>query len=54
MAKYLIANNFEYTLERRQYIFQCRVNYIQARANRPWQHEETHCISCKDINIEET
>ena len=45
MAKYLTANDFEYFVESRQYIFQCRVNYIQARAN---------CISCKDINIEET
>jgi hypothetical protein len=54
MAKYLTANDFEYSVESRQYLFQCRVSDIQARANRPWQHEETHCISCKDINIEET
>ena len=47
MAKYLTANDFEYSVESRQYLF-------QARANRLWQHEETHCISCKDISIDET
>ena len=54
MANYFKANECEYSVEKRQYLFQCRVNDIQVRANRPWQHEETQCIACKDRSIEET
>ena len=51
MANYLKSIESEYSIENRQYLFQCRVNDIQARANRPWQHEETHCISCNHVKI---
>ena len=51
MVNYLKANESEYSVENRQCLFQCGVNNIQARTNRPWQHEESHFISCKYIYI---
>ena len=38
------------SLKERQYIFQCRVNDIDVRANQKWKCQETFCITCKDSN----
>ena len=54
MEKYLKANDLELTVEERKFLFQCRTNDIEAKANRTWRHEEIYCVSCKDISKIET
>ena len=54
MAKYLRENNWGFTNRERQYLFQCRLNDIDVRANRKWKYKEIHCISCNDKSMEET
>ena len=49
-----VAVKMNYLLEERQFLFQCRVSDIDIRANRTWKYSETHCIACKDRNIQET
>ena len=44
----------ELSIRERQFLFQCRVSNIDIRANRTWKYAETHCIACKDKNIQET
>ena len=56
MASYLKSSYIEeeLSIRERQYLFQCRVSDIDVRANRTWKYSETHCIACKDKNIQET
>ena len=42
------------SLKERQFLFQCRVNDIDVRANRSWKYKETHCLACKDESRKET
>ena len=53
MAKYLGENNLG-SYRERHYLFQCRLNDIDTRANGQWKYEVIHCISCNDKSIEET
>ena len=54
MAHYLRANSFDLTVKDRQFLFQCRTNDIDAKANRTWRYEDITCVSCKDLNQIET
>ena len=54
MAGYLKPNEYFVSVRERQFLFQCRVNDIDIRANRSWKYKETHCLACKDENTEET
>ena len=54
MAQYLKPNGENLSVQERQFLFQCRVNDIDARANRTWKYRETFCVACKDKSIEET
>ena len=54
ISEYLGANNLRLSVSDRQFLFQCRVNDIDARANRTWKYQEIYCISCKDRNTIET
>ena len=54
MAGYLKSSDLELSVRERQFLFQCRVSDIDLRGNRTWKYNETHCIACKDRNIQET
>ena len=46
MAEYLAENESNLTIAERQFIFQCRTNYINVKANQKWKYSETHCTVC--------
>ena len=48
MATYLKENSYNYSVQERQHLFQCRMSYIDLRAHRKWKYEDTFCITCKD------
>ena len=54
MAGYLKQNEYFLSVRGRQFLFQCRVNDIDVRANRSWKYKETHCLAFKDESTEDT
>ena len=54
MSEYLKPNQQNLSVNYRQFLFKCRKNDIDIRANRPWKYQDIFCIACKDTNIEET
>ena len=36
------------TIEEKQWIFKCRSNEIDIKANKKWKHTDISCISCKN------
>ena len=48
MATYLKENSYNYSVQERQHLFQCRMSDIDLRAHRKWKYEDTFCITCKD------
>ena len=54
MEEYLKSGDLQLSVQERQYLFQCRMQDIDVRANRPWKYDDIFCISCKDQSKEET
>ena len=54
MAEYLKANESNFSVKERQFLFKCRVNDIDAKANRSWKYPDTYCIACNDQTTIET
>ena len=48
MSNYLKSNNGDYSVQERQYLFQCRMSDIDIFENRKWKYQDTFCISCQD------
>ena len=48
LAEYLKANESHFSVKERQFLFKCRVNDIDAKANRSWKYLDTYCIACND------
>ena len=53
MDSYLQENHLKLSVQERQFLFQCRINDIDAHANRPWKYEDIYCISCEDKSQKE-
>ena len=53
MQEYLTETDSELSCDERKWMFKCRTNDIDLKANFRWKHEEHTCISCKK-NINET
>ena len=54
MEEYLRACEINTSVQERPFLFQCRMQDIDLRANRPWKYSDNFCISCKDESKEET
>ena len=54
MAKYLQENKFGHSVKERQFLFHCRANDIDVKANRTWKYSDTNCISCPNTNTAES
>ena len=54
LAEYLKANESHFSVKERQFLFKCRVNDIDAKANRSWKYPDTYCIACNDQTTIET
>ena len=50
MASYLEDKELGLSVKERQYLFQCRTNDIDVKANRPWKYDDLICISCRNTN----
>ena len=46
LASYLQENYFGYFFREKQYIFQCRMNDIDVKANRSWKYQDLTFKSC--------
>ena len=53
MAKYLYED-LGYLVKEKLNLFQCRMNYLDVKANRSWKYEDITCRSCKDQTKLET
>ena len=47
MQEYLMETSMDLSLDERKWIFKCRTNDIDLKANFQWKHENIWCISCK-------
>ena len=47
MQEYLMETSINLTLNERKWIFKCRTNDLDLKANFQWKHENIWCISCK-------
>ena len=54
MASYLQEIDLWYSVRERQYLFQCRMNDIDVKANRSWKYEDLTCNFCNITNETET
>ena len=53
MAEYLTATDIDISIAERKWLFKCRVEDIDIKANRRWKYSDISCYSC-DKNIPET
>ena len=54
MEEYLKAEEIQFSVQERQFLFQCRMQDIDLRANRPWKYPDIFCLACNDESKEET
>ena len=54
MAKYLQADEFNFTIQEKQNLFKCRMNDIDVKANRTWKYDNLNCMACNEPNQIET
>ena len=54
MQKYLRAGEIQLTVQERPFLFQCWMQDIDLRANKPWRYSDQSSISCNDESKEET
>merc|ERR1712080_251037 len=52
MAPYLNDNDCKLSVEERQFLFKCRIEDIDVRANRKWKYNEINCLMCNSEEIE--
>ena len=52
MADYLSPSDTDLTIKEKKWIFQCRVDDIDVKANRKWQNDQTQCLSCNSKSEE--
>ena len=52
MADYLLPSDTDLTIEEKKWIFKCRIDDIDVRANRRWQYEDLSCLSCNSNKAE--
>ena len=53
MSEYLCPHGEDISIEERKWIFRCRVDYLDVKANRTWMYQDISCSSCLQ-NIDET
>ena len=53
MADYLCPSDENISIEEQKWLFKCRVDDIDVKANRRWQNDEITCLSC-NTNSDET
>ena len=52
MAEYLCPSEENFTINEQKWLFQCRVEDIDIKANHKWKHNNIFCSSCKKGIIE--
>ena len=52
MADYLLPSDTDLTIKEKKWIFKCRIDDIDVRANRRWQYEDLSCLSCNSNKAE--
>ena len=52
MAEYLCPSNSDISIDEKKWLFKCRVDDLDLKANRKWQYENISCSSCHSNNDE--
>ena len=53
MANYLCPSDVNISIDEKKWLFKCRVEDIEVKANRRWQNDNISCLSC-NFNVDET
>ena len=48
MAEYLCPTEVDISIKEKKWMFKCRVEDIDIKANRKWKYSDIFCISCKN------
>ena len=53
MADYLCPSDIDISIEEKKWLFKCRIEDIDINANNRWKKENTMCINCLNIEMDQ-